>query len=103
MSIVERELEENEAKLDNVLHKIIEASRQIQQLKGEINLNLSKDQNKSALEEIDTLAQIIENLAVLSDEIDVSDEKLTKTAEDEITAVLDDAIKKITNTKSRLL
>jgi hypothetical protein len=95
MAISERELKENEAKIDNILHKILESSRQIQDLRDRVNLNMPEAYNNPLLDEIGTLGRIIEELATLADEIDVSDERLTERAEGEIKDKLDEAIARI--------
>lgn len=102
MGIPERELEENEAKLDNILHKIIEASRQVQDLRSTITPNTSPGTREQCLNEINTLAQIIENLAILADDIDIKDEQLTAEAEREIKQTLDDAITRILTVRTRV-
>lgn len=103
MAISERELEENEAKLDNILHKIVESTRQIQDLKDSIELSEEKKyDNRRTLDEIDTLAKIIENLAMLADEIDVADERITEGLESNIKDKLDEAITKISAVRNLL-
>ena len=102
MAISERELEENEAKLDNILHKIIESSKKVQELRGMVNFQAGKEYNDKLLGEIDTLAKIIENLATLADEIDVTDERITKGVEGEIQDKLDEAITRINAVRSLL-
>lgn len=99
MSISERELEENEAKLDNMLHKIAESAKQIRELKESINPAEPVEYNKQTLDEIDTLAQIIQELAETADLIDITDEKITKDLEHEIVEKLDRAIERISTSK----
>jgi hypothetical protein len=95
MAVSERELEENEVKLDNILHKIIESSKQIQELRENINANMPYERNKKALDQIEMLAEIIEHLGQLADIIDEKDEEITRELETEVKDSLDDAIKKI--------
>ncbi|HIH23742.1 TPA: hypothetical protein HA251_01780 [Candidatus Woesearchaeota archaeon] len=102
MGVPERELEENEAKLDNILHKIIEASRQVQELRSTITPNTPAGTRAQCLDEINTLAQIIENLAILADDIDIKDEQLTEESEKEIKQTLDDAITRILTVRTRV-
>jgi hypothetical protein len=99
MSLSERELEENEAKLDNLLHKIVESAKQIQELKENINPAEPTEYNKRCLEQIDMLAKIIQELGEAADDIDIVDENLTKSLEHEIIDKLDRAIEKISAAK----
>jgi hypothetical protein len=99
MSISERELEENEAKLDNLLHKIVESAKQIRELKENINPAEPTEYNKQCLEQIDMLAQIIQELSEAADLIDVTDEKITRDVEQEMEEKIDDAISRITIAK----
>ena len=94
MSISERELEENEAKLDNLLHKIVECAKQIQELKE--NINVSDEESKDFLENIDLLAKTVQELGEAADLIDVTDESITKSVEVEMEDKLDAAIARIT-------
>ena len=102
MSISERELEENEAKLDNLLHKIVESAKQIQELKDSINPAEPFEYNKEMLEDIDTLAKIIEELGSAADLIDIADERITKEIEEKIVGKLDDAIGRISSAKEKV-
>ncbi|MBU0756996.1 MAG: hypothetical protein KKF44_02945 [Nanoarchaeota archaeon] len=98
MAISERQLEENEAKIDNILHKILNCCNHIQTLSSNMEeLDLSKDANilKDRTKRISLLAETIENLALLADKIDIENEKITEEIEDKITSELDVAIEKI--------
>ena len=102
MTISERQLEENEAKLDNLLHKIIEAARQIQELRTSYDQSMNTEYNKRILDDIDMLAKTIEQLAGHADVLDEQDEELTKELEQEIKNSLDEAILRIMNARRTL-
>jgi hypothetical protein len=102
MTVSERELEENEAKVDNLLHKITEAARQIQDLRGSLKREVDPEQVKRTLDDIDLLAQTIEELARHADVLDVQDEELTQGLEREIKNSLDEAIVRIMNARRTL-
>jgi hypothetical protein len=102
MPVSERELEENEAKLDNILHKIIAAAKQIETIKENINPDAPAEYNKQLLEDINMLAETIENLAEAADDIDIIDEHVTQELEADIQGKLDDAIEKIASARSKL-
>jgi uncharacterized phage infection (PIP) family protein YhgE len=96
MAISERDLAENEVKLDNMLHKIVESAKQIRELKDNINPAEPAEYDKQCLEQIDLLAQIIQELAEAADLIDITDERITEQLENGISAKLDEAIQHIT-------
>lgn len=102
MAISERQLEENEARLDNILHKIVTAAQQIEQMKEKINLNTPTSYNEQLLEDINMLAETIENLAEAADDIDIVDEHVTKEIDEDIRTKLDEAIVKINSARSNL-
>jgi hypothetical protein len=102
MALSERELEENEAKLDNILHKIVHSAKQIQELRQSINLEAPNDYNDKILDEIVLLSKLIEEMATLADDIDVTDEHITRQLEGQITDKLDEAISRISAVKGLL-
>jgi hypothetical protein len=102
MTISERQLEENEAKIDNILHKIIGANQQIQELSESIGPNSSGTFLMDRVRRIKLLSEIIGNLSLLADEIDIADQQLTEELEVKITEELDRAISDITEAKSLL-
>jgi hypothetical protein len=102
MSISERELEENEVKLDNILHKIVVAAKQIETIQENINPDAPAEYSKQLLEDIAMLAETIENLAEAADDIDIVDEHVTKELKEDIEGKLDDAIERITAARSNL-
>jgi|GEM_PF-5049892 len=102
MAVSERELEENEAKLDNILHKILHSAKQIQELRQSINLEAPEEYNRKILDEIMLIAKIIEELSTLADDIDIVDERITEQLDDQITDKLDEAIKRIASVKTLL-
>ncbi|MFC1648424.1 hypothetical protein ACFL1B_03105 [Nanoarchaeota archaeon] len=93
MAVNERELEEDEAKLDNILHKIIATSKQIKSLSNEISED--HDQNNIVKQKFRLLSGIVENLALLADEITLHEEKITEELEDKIKDELGNAINNI--------
>ena len=93
----ERKLEENEAKLDNVLHKILKAAHNIKELNEDIkytkDLNVIEERSKF----IGILAETIATLTMLASEINIVDENITEELEEKIEKELGIAIKNITN------
>ena len=102
MIISERKLEENEAKIDNILHKVIKSTQQIKELSTQLNEKSGGAFLMDRVRQIKILSEIIYNLASLADEIDIEDENLTKELEVKIQLELDKAIKDITEAKSLL-
>lgn len=100
MAVSERQLEENEAKIDNILHKVISASEQISQLCSQINKNSKGEFLIERIKRVGMLSEIIFHLSHLADDIDIKDQKLTIELEKEITEGLDKAIEDITEAKN---
>ena len=100
--ISEKTLEENEVKLDNILHKILKAAQNIQELNEDIKY--TKDliiiEEKSKF--IDILTETIINLVMLASEINVVDEGMTEELEHKIQKELDVAIGNITSIRKML-
>lgn len=99
MAVSERQLEENEARIDNILHKVISSSEQINQLCSQLNENSRGEFLVSRIKKIGMLSEIIFHLSHLADDIDVKDQQLTQELEIEITKGLDKAIQDITEAK----
>ena len=102
MVISERKLEENEAKIDNILHKIISASKQIKAICSQIKEHTSGEVLTEKVRRISLLNELISNLANFADEIEIKDETLTTELEEDITQGLDKAIKGIIQTENFL-
>jgi hypothetical protein len=109
MAVNERELEENEAKIDNILHKVLISLGHIRDLTESLD-TMSYD--KTPEEERDfimqrtkkiiLLVETVTNLTLLADEIDVQDEKITWEMDKKITGELDVAINKILDARKLL-
>jgi hypothetical protein len=98
MTVSERQLEENEAKIDNILHKVLKSCHHMQDMIESIErFNLGKEEFhiKQRLKNLLMLSETIENLTLLADQIDIQNEKITLELEDKITEELDEAILKI--------
>ena len=102
MTISERELEENEAKIDNILHKVIHATQHIRKLCSQINEKSSGTFLMNRIKRIDILSETVYHLSCLADDIDIADQKLTAELEQKIKTGLDKAIRDITEAKSLL-
>ncbi|MFH0874382.1 MAG: hypothetical protein V1859_00440 [archaeon] len=103
MALKERMLDENEAKIDNILRKIIVSSQHIREIADSFeNIAINEDSQNLVLERIKRirlLSEVIENLSSLADEMDLDDEKITKEFEDRISNGLDNAIEVIKEAK----
>jgi hypothetical protein len=102
VAISERQLEENEVTLDNLLHKILEAAKEIRGLRSGLGPHTSAEMSKRLLDDIDMLAQTICELTSHADIIDEQDEELTRGLEREIKNSLDEAIFRIMNARRTL-
>ena len=102
MAVSERKLEENEAKIDNILHKVISASDQIQKLCAQINERSTGSFLMERIRRVNILSEIIYHLSHLADDIDLTDQQLTEELEAKIKSELDKAISDITEAKSLL-
>jgi len=103
MALDARKLEEDEAKIDNLLHKICESARAIRDLNA---YTIANKELTSLVEDIDPgftkrikkiniLAETVLNLALLADDIDLEDERLTSELEVNIRDKLKVAIEQI--------
>ena len=92
MSIKERTLEEDEVKIDNLLHKIVESNNRIEMLTQQIRDKTREGYILKRVRMISILTDTIFNLSTLADEIDVRDEKLVKDMEAGVQTQLQDAI-----------
>lgn len=102
MAISERTLEENEAKIDNILHKVISATEQIKQLCSQINERSTGSFLMERIRRINILSEIVYHLSHLADDIDIADQKITQELETKIRGELDKAISDITEAKHLL-
>ena len=109
MALTERVLEENEAKIDNILHKILLSVRRIAELNAQIKNETKKISDEDLREYVDArcrrvelLTQILDNLVVFADFIDIKDERLTKEIEQKIRSELKGAIESITEAEKFL-
>lgn len=102
MALSERELEENEAKLDNVLHKISNAANKIQRL----NRDLRESKDLEIIYERSTCIKILTDTIVtltkLASEINFVDENITNELEIELGNELNIAIENIKKAKKIL-
>jgi len=103
MGVNARKLEEDEAKIDNLLHKIIESAKAVEELNSS---NISREGLNKFYQELDPafltrmrkislLIETILHLAYLADDIDLSDETITEQLGENITDELKIAIQKI--------
>ena len=97
MSFSTRALEEDEAKIDNLLHKVHRSSKLIEQLNNQIiSINdqgfLDKDYVVERAQKIDILIKTIINLVLLADDIDITDEEVTEDIEAQLKQMLGHAI-----------
>ncbi|MFH1399648.1 MAG: hypothetical protein ABIG95_06065 [Candidatus Woesearchaeota archaeon] len=102
MAVSDRKLEENEAKIDNILHKVIKATTQIRDMCGQVNEQSSGTFLMERIKRIELLSDIINNLACFADEIEIADERLTVDLEDKIHSELDKAISYLKEAKNLL-
>lgn len=95
MVISDRNLEENEARLENVLNKILKAANNIKDL----NEDISESKDLIVIEErskcIAILVETITTLTTLALEINIVDEEITKELENQLEDELNNAIQKI--------
>lgn len=92
MTITGRVLEENEAKIDNILHKILKSSEHITNLTSQITYSSTGSFLMERIKRIKILNETVYHLTMLADEIDLEDEDLTEELETKIKASLDKAI-----------
>jgi len=93
--ISERKLEENEAKLDNVLHKILKASQNVRDLNKDIEYTKDLIVIGERSRFIGILTETISTLTMLASEINEADETITKELETRVEKELDIAIENI--------
>jgi ethanolamine utilization microcompartment shell protein EutS len=98
----DRKLEENEAKLDNVLHKILKAAHNIKDLNEDIKYTKDLGVIEERSKFIGILAETISTLTMLASEINFVDENITEELEGKIEKELDIAIENITNVRKLL-
>jgi len=98
VSILERELEEDEAKLDNILHKIMVSAEKLEVVAKEIGRD--ERRNSLAKQKFELLGEQIYNLSLLADEITLHDKKITEELEDRVKSELTAAIGNINEIKS---
>jgi len=92
MTVSERALEEDEVKIDNLLHKILKANEQIEDVVKHLRIDLEDGKQLERLRMIDLLTETVKNLALLADEIDIHDEHMTEELETRVQGKLQDAI-----------
>lgn len=102
MPINERKLEEDEAKIDNILHKVVNSADKIRELNEQIDPSAPSATIEARKQRIAILVETIINLATLADEIDISDEKITEEVEGEIKKELRSAVSKIMSAQKLL-
>ena len=98
----DRKLEENEAKLDNVLHKILKAAHNIRDLNDDIKYTKDLDVIAERSKFIGILTETIVTLTMLASEINVVDENITEELGEKIEKELDIAIENITDARKLL-
>ncbi|MBT3464185.1 hypothetical protein HOD20_01065 [archaeon] len=109
MVISERQLEENEAKIDNILHKVLKSMEHIKHL----TMTLKNAPTYKSEEELKTfitdrtnkillLSETVTNLTMLADEIDIEDETITVEIDTKIRGELDTAVQTIKEARSLL-
>lgn len=102
MTVLGRKLEENEAQMDNVLHKILVSNNHIKELASQITYSSTGTYLTERIKRIKILNDTIRELTLLADEIDMASEKLTEELEAKITSGLDKAIEDINAAKELL-
>ena len=102
MAVSERELEEDEVRIDNLLHKILRANEHVEELSKQAKMHVEDGDSLEKLRMIGVLTETIANLALLADEIDQHDEQLTKELETSVRAELQEAVKRI-NSASKIV
>lgn len=90
--ISERTLEEDEAKIDNLLHKILESNRKIALLADQISSRTADDFILERTRMLHILTETVGTLAQLADEIDMHDARMLERTVPGVRAHLQDAI-----------
>ncbi len=95
MGVSERTLEEDEAKIDNILHKILKLNEKIEFLSKQADEASEKKFVRERMRMINIMTQTVHNLAWLADDIELKDMELTKELETKIKDRLRSAITNI--------
>ncbi|MFH1642056.1 MAG: hypothetical protein ABIC04_04100 [Nanoarchaeota archaeon] len=107
MSLSTRELEEDETRIDNLLHKVLSASQAIEDINRQIissedSGNFDKDYVLERAKKTDILIKTVINIVTLADDIDITDETLTEGLRTETKEKLNQAIRLILDAKKFL-
>ena len=95
MAVRDRTLEEDEAKIDNLLHKILESNDKIDSLAEQVRQKSDDGFVMQRMRMMSILTETIKNLAILADEIDLRDEELVKELEHNVKSELRQAVQRI--------
>lgn len=102
MALSERALEENEVKLDNILHKILKAAHNIRDLNSDITVTNDSTLIEERSRCIGILTKTITTLTTLAAEINIVDESITTELENQLGNELNIAIENIKKAKELL-